>query len=419
MKYLLILLFSLSLFSCSGPVKLSNQNIAYLYSPGLNFIFPEYRICNITPDSSRLFFSVNPNELLFKKSDTTDGFFAAFAIQYRLMRNYESKIPTDTGTRYFEFEMFEDSTLIILDFVDIYVPDSNEFVLQITLTDLNRNQTVASFLPIDRTGIQPADDFMVLDGEWNQPYIKNFTDRNASFKILNPNTNRTKLFVRYFKIRYPLSAPPFSNTALKPLSYIADEVRIYDFNSEVSVILDQPGIYHFQFDTLVKEGLTLFRFEEDFPRLTSAESLIESIRFLTTREEYDKIVRSADKKEAVDNYWLSMAGSRERARVLIRSYYSRVQAANLLFTSYLEGWKSDRGLIYIIFGPPSTVYRTDDNENWNYSQTYNYGPLNFTFDKVKNPFSSNDYQLRRSNYYEMPWYRAVDSWRDGRVVNDE
>jgi len=419
MRYLLIILFFFSLLSCSGPGKLSNQNVAYLYSTGLNFIYPEYRVCNISPDTSRIFFSVNPNELLFKKSDSSDVFMATFAIQYQLMRNYESKIAFDTGTRYFGFEMFEDSTLTILDYVDIHAPDSNEYVLQVTLTDLNRNQTVASFLPIDRTGIQPAEDFMVLDGEWSQPYVKNYTDRNSVFKIQNPNSTRSKIYVRYFKMRYPLSSPPFSNTALKPLSYVADEVQVFDFSSEVMVTLDKPGIYHFQFDTLVKEGLTLFRFEEDFPRLTSAESLIESIRFLTTREEYNKIMQSSDKKDAVDNYWMTMAGNRERARVLIRSYYSRVQTTNLLFTSYLEGWKSDRGLIYIIFGPPSTVYRSDDTENWNYSQTYNYGPLNFTFDKVKNPFSSNDYQLRRSNFYEMPWYRAVDSWRDGRVVNDE
>ena len=113
-----------------------------------------------------------------------------------------------------------------------------------------------------------------------------------------------------------------------------------------------------------------------------------------------------------------MAGNRERARVLIKSYYSRVQYANIFFTSYFEGWKTDRGLIYIIFGPPSSVYRNNETEIWNYSQSYNYGPLNFTFDKIKNPFTSNDYQLRRSNYYELPWYRAVDSWRDGRVVND-
>ncbi|HMT30460.1 MAG TPA: GWxTD domain-containing protein [Bacteroidia bacterium] len=418
MRFFLAVIVILFFQSCSGPQKLSNQNLAYLYSTDLNFIYPEYKVYNLTEDSSRVFFRINPNELLFMKSSSDGIFKSAFAINYRLLPNYESKIPVDTGTMYFTRELLEDSTLLILDEFDVRAPDSNNYVLEITLTDLNRKQAVSSFLTVDRTGIQPAEDFIIVDPETNMPYVKNYTDRRSTFKILNYNSTRRKLFVRYFNDKYPLSTPPFSNAQIKPLSYFADAVSVIDLDSTNTITLEKTGIYHFQFDTLVKEGFTVFRFEEDFPKLTSAENLIESIRFLTTRQEYDKIVNSSNKKEAVDDYWLAMAGNRERARVLIRSYYSRVQSANLLFTSYLEGWKSDRGLIYIIFGPPNTVYRTNDTENWNYSQTFNYGPLNFTFEKIKNPFTSNDYLLRRSTYYEMPWYRAVDSWRDGRVVND-
>ena len=45
---------------------------------------------------------------------------------------------------------------------------------------------------------------------------------------------------------------------------------VIDLEKREPILLDKPGIYHFQYDTLIKEGLTLFRFEEDFPRLTSA-----------------------------------------------------------------------------------------------------------------------------------------------------
>ncbi|MBL0343164.1 MAG: GWxTD domain-containing protein [Bacteroidetes bacterium] len=418
MRLLLFFFVTLVLFSCSGPKKLSNQNLAYLYSPGLNFILPEYRVCNISEDTSRVFFSVKTDELLFMKSDSSGLFKASFAMSYQLLKNYESKLTVDSGIYYFNHELIEGSSSLIQDHFDVHAPDSSDYILQVTLTDLNREQAVASFLNIDRTGIQPSEDFMVLNVETNTPFVSNYTDRKTTFRIINSRSENKVLYVRYFRSKFPLSAPPFSTNEVRPLSYIGDEVSSIDLSKSELLTLDKPGIYHLQFDTLTKEGLTLFRFDEDFPRLTSAENLIESIRFLTTREEFDKIVGSADKKQAVDSYWLSMAGNRERARVLIRSYYSRVQTANMLFTSYLEGWKSDRGLIYIIFGPPNTVYRTNKNENWNYSQTYNYGPLNFTFEKVFNPFSTNDYELRRSSYYEMPWYRAIDSWRDGRVVND-
>ena len=413
-----LILSMVLLMGCEGSRKLSNQNLAYLYTPTLNLVFPEYRICNIHPDTSRVFFSIHPEELLFMKSSEAVFFSASIAISFNVLYNYESKTPVDSGTFYFDFEQ---DTIYVgpkRGYIDVFAPDSSDYIIQLVLTDLNRQQAVAAFHIIDRTGIQPAQDFMVVDAETDQPYISDFTNRNLSVKLLNTNSSRNGIYMRYFNGRYPLSKPPFSDDLNKPLSYRADKSYYIDFEKGVPIVLDQPGIYHFQYDTLIKEGLTLFRFEEDFPRLTSADNLIESIRFLTTREEYDKILVSTDKKQAVDEYWLSMAGNRERARVLIKSYYSRVQHANNFFTSYLEGWKTDRGLIYIIFGPPSSIYRNIESESWNYSQINNYGPLSFTFDKINNPFSSNDYQLRRSSYYELPWYKAVDSWRDGRVVND-
>jgi GWxTD domain-containing protein len=414
----LIFAVVLLLFACSESKKISNQNLAYLFSPGVNIIYPDYRICNLANDTSRVFFNLLPGDMLFMKDDSTGQFKSEVAFFYRVMKDYDSKIPVDTGTYFYSYEKLQDSLFVISDFFDVSAPDSADYIIEITLTDLHRRQAVGNFLKIDRTGAQPAQNFLPIDVQTNKPFIKNFVNREVRLKLLNTNSENKKLYQRYFMGEYPVSPPPFSENELKPLSYSADETTILNLEENNIVTLDKPGIYHFQFDTLEKEGLTIFRFEEDFPRLTSAESLIESIRFLTTRQEYSKIISSKDQKKAVDNFWLEMAGNRERARVLIRSYYSRVQLSNIFYTSYLEGWKSDRGLIYIIFGPPAGVYRTGSTETWNYNQNYNYGPLNFTFDKIQNPFTDNDYKLRRTAYYEMPWYRAVDAWREGRVVND-
>ena len=37
-------------------------------------------------------------------------------------------------------------------------------------------------------------------------------------------------------------------------------------------------------------------------------------------------------------------------------YYRRVRFANEEFTQYKDGWKTDRGMIYILFGPPNQVF---------------------------------------------------------------
>jgi GWxTD domain-containing protein len=411
-------LFLLMIQSCGGPKRISNQNLAYRYSPGINFIFPAYRVYNITPDTTRVFFHINPSELLFVNTDTLMEFRSAFSISFRLLRSFDSREPSDSGTFFYDYKKNDAEGTRIQDHFDVRTPDSINYLLEVTLSDLNRQQAVVEYMTIYRSGIQSPSDFMIFDAQWNRPIVQKFIDRKTKVRLHHNQDRNQTLYMRYFRNDYPLSPPPFSSVEMKPLSYNADRTTIIDLNENDEILIEQPGIYHFQFDTLIKSGLTLFFFEEDFPNLTSTTSLIESIRYLTTRQEFDKIQNSSNKKEAVDQFWLNLSGNRERGRLLIKSYYSRVQQANIFFTSYTEGWKTDRGLIYIIFGPPTSVYRNNTGESWNYSQTSYHGSLSFTFEKLSNPFTDNDFKLRRSGFYEIPWYKAVDSWREGRVVND-
>ena len=54
-------------------------------------------------------------------------------------------------------------------------------------------------------------------------------------------------------------------------------------------------------------------------------------------------------------------------------------------------------------------------EVWNYGDENNLNSLKFVFQKKMNPFSSNDFILKRNYSYKNPWYRAVESWRNGKV----
>jgi GWxTD domain-containing protein len=418
MKGIFILFMFILISSCDSSRRAGNRNLAYLYSPGLNFLNPDYAVCNISGDTSRLFFRLKVSELLYTRSDSTGNFKSTFSINYALLQGYDAKYATDTGSHYFEFTQSNDSDAVIFDHIDIHAKDSLDYLLQVTMTDLNRKEAVSSYLKVDKSGIQPHNDFIAIDNNSGKPILTSYLGYPASIKLFTPVSAGTKIYLRYFNRNFPIAPPPFSTGSFRPLSYFSDEVKEINPEAREPILLDKEGIYHFQYDTLIREGYTLIRYEDDYPKITRAENLLESIRYLTTRQEYDKLFASRDKKEAVDSYWLALAGNKERARVLIRNYYSRVQFANRVFTSYLEGWKSDRGMIYIIFGPPASIYRSDESEVWNYNQLFNYNSFSFTFDKLSNPFSDNDYRLRRSAYYEIPWYRAVDSWREGRVVND-
>ena len=163
-------------------------------------------------------------------------------------------------------------------------------------------------------------------------------------------------------------------------------------------------------------GGTVYYFGQHFPAAKTLNDLLLPLRYITTSPEYKAIVESENKKQAIDEYWLGVGGSAERARMLIKSYYSRVEEANTIFSSYMEGWKTDRGMCFIVFGPPSHVYRTTAQETWLYGEQGKYNALRLVFTRVVNPFTANDFRLNRNATLKSPWYRAVEFWRQGRVI---
>ena len=164
------------------------------------------------------------------------------------------------------------------------------------------------------------------------------------------------------------------------------------------------------------EGMTLFRFDDSYPDIAEAYQMVAPLRYISSNDEYEKLTSSKTPKQAVDNFWLTAAGgSKDRARELIRNYYNRIQEANKYFTSFQEGWKTDRGMVYLVFGVPNYIYRSSAGETWTYGEERNYMSLTFTFMRLDNPFSDNDYALQRASTYRNLWYNAVDLWREGRV----
>ena len=207
--------------------------------------------------------------------------------------------------------------------------------------------------------------------------------------------------------------PPFSEEPRKPFDYLTDSSFTLSLENGHSDFFQLPkqGFYFFQPDTASLNGITLYRNYNGYPRVTSPLRMVESLRYLTSAQEFKQLVNNSSQKIAVDSFWVAMAGGPDRAVELIRTYYHRVEEANRLFFSYCEGWKTDRGMIYIAFGQPNVVFRSDEQELWVYGEASNYRSMRFVFEKVLNPFTANDYILEHQTYYKDYWYNAVQKWR--------
>ena len=152
----------------------------------------------------------------------------------------------------------------------------------------------------------------------------------------------------------------------------------------------------------------------DFPGHTTANELIENLLYLTSAPERRELATAPDPKRAVDRFWLRAAGSdQERARRLIRSYYGRITAANELFSGHKPGWRTDRGLLYVVLGPPQRVSRPAGEERWYYDHAGRLGEaVTFTFRARPTTLAPDNYELVRHPEYQPLWNAAVDQWRN-------
>jgi GWxTD domain-containing protein len=233
------------------------------------------------------------------------------------------------------------------------------------------------------------------------------------FRIKSNNQKAERLFVGYYHRNFPIAVPPFLMSDNEKFRYLPDSLFIIDMTGGITPLirLDKEGFYHFQLDTANQEGITVFRFYDGFPEIMEPVRMLDPLRYLTTRKEFASLESSPDLKAAVDSFWIRNTGSPERAASMIRKYYMRIENANRHFTSYEEGWKTDRGLIYIIYGPPNVVYRQANIEKWIFGEEGNIMSTTFNFVKVSNPFTDNDYMLEKSTGYKESWYMAVNNWR--------
>jgi len=85
---------------------------------------------------------------------------------------------------------------------------------------------------------------------------------------------------------------------------------------------------------------------------------VESMRYIASDSELDRLKAAApeDRQEVYSAFWKGRdpVPSTERNEAE-QEYFSRVEYSNRHFGSIVEGWKSDRGRIYIQYGRPDEV----------------------------------------------------------------
>jgi GWxTD domain-containing protein len=223
--------------------------------------------------------------------------------------------------------------------------------------------------------------------------------------------------------RYPTGTPalpPFTDPRSQPAA--PRTLGVLD-SSAVSVAagnllrLPTQGLYALKVGGAGGEPvrtLPLLVVAASFPGQRTAPEIIEPLLYLTTNAERQGLLKAPDPKRAIDRFWLDAAGGDQvRGRDMIRRYYQRVTTANEVFTGHKAGWLTDRGLLYVVLGPPQSVRRLPDGtERWHYDQAGRQGEaVAFTFRPRPSTLAPDNYELVRRPEYELLWYAAVEKWR--------
>ena len=405
----------------SNPTGTKRDNIADPYGRVGSGIDISARIHHETPERSTVYYKVPTRDLLYKSDGAGSPFRAVFRVSYETYADWSTKTLLDSASTLLQDrtqDPTEDKELI--GSIDLPVNGRPHHLLRITVHDLNRDVQSFTILRMGRNAVGARQSFMPITEDGVPLFTDHFTTSSGPVRIRCRGCGGNLVHGTYRRSTPELPSPVFTSAPARTTSSNPDSSFTIQVDGDGDLILHPkaPGAYHLRTDTTATEGYVLFVLDESYPYVGTGPDMLRPLRYITSMQEYERISRSANVRQAIERFWLDAAGDRERARDAIRIYYGRVENANRYFTAHVEGWRTDRGLVHIIFGMPNSIHRNDARETWVFGEENNLLSLTFTFVKRDNPLTENDMTLDRDPSFKGAWYRNVESWRNGRVYQN-
>ena len=409
-----------------------SKDLSYLYNPTKNPINPRFNITNQSDESSVLSVKLFANDLLFSEANPQGVPTALMLMTVKLFNISKGKILVDTAFSNINI-VKEAGKLEYVYKVPLVVEKGNEYIAEIKILDRLRLKVVQAFVPFNTISDKNKYNFMA-QGHFEKNELFNPILRvNEYVNLVYTRAHPDSLYISFYKPLREVPDPPSMLLPQKIIDYPPERIVAIPYSDTLPMMFPKEGVFLCSVKKDLQDGFTFLNFGPSFPTMTTPEVMFDPIAYLASGDELDTLKASLKPKMALDEFWIKCGGNIDKARELIRIYYTRVLYSNYYFTSYTEGWRSERGMIYIIYGPPDKVYKTSDGESWGYrkpvvkskwggrykvSDEYIY----FNFRKRECVFSDNDFYLSRSESLVTYWDKAILSWRKGivfRVNNPE
>jgi GWxTD domain-containing protein len=394
----------LSSIGAFAQSRMSSAETSYLYDMDHEFLIDH----KIAAEGNRfkVFIRFRLNSGMVKISD--------YDISYDLRTSYiderlinsgvklDSANLTGTGFREFfyafEFEKDEDQHLLVIQIDNI--TKNRRYYQDILLSNK------------EHAGFQP---FLIFDMETDLPVFNPYVSTDTPITIKNVFGANSSFSISGIENNAPIAIPPYedlieNNRVEIPL----DTVYGVKVNEEFK--FHNPGFYEITANESASQVSGILVTDGYYPYYGQYSEMIMPLIYISTNQEFNMLLTAEDTRARFESFVLNTISSNTNiAQDFIKYYYRRVRKSAQLFSTSVEGWKTDRGMIYQIFGDPVQVFRNESTELWVYSLE-NGGRTRFIFDILPGPAGTVEHKLIRGKKYKDGWMSAVTRWRSGRII---
>lgn len=403
------------MFACSTTVNTPKYEYSYLYDSDQKVIAPKLKVFHHAVDSSILHFQIDSEDILYEKIFGDSTAYAKILMKYSVYESEDLKSLVDSGTFSFVNYGSNSKPAVIQNSIPLKMKTGAVYWLKVKFRDDHKDLNTAIVVKCDKRLNNNFDYYLLTEN--NKVIFDQLFSKYQSVTIeKSPLVTNSKFEVQSSNSTLEMTPPPFIERYEVNINFKIDtSYVVHFFNNKVS-IENYMTLNRFRPEGDTTKPFNYFySYDAAFPEITNIEEFIQPIRYISTSKEYNQVTTAEVPKKAVDAFWLKIGKNQERSKEIIREYYGRVESSNQNFTSYKEGWKTDRGIIWIVYGKPTSIVKTTEREIWTYGEANNILSTRFVFYKKENNLSNNDFELYRDSEYKNNWYRAVDLWRQAKI----
>jgi len=275
-----------------------------------------------------------------------------------------------------EFELHPGEYNLLMGIMDLDSKKIGRRKTKITVPDFSLGPlNISAILLADHVTVDSSGNFLPLPN-----VLGNYGDRQDSLFLWYEIYNRLQL--DSVKVMYRILN--HKKKVIRELEHykILDGIRTVDI---VGIPRGKLESGRYRLELIVGEGKASVKRVRDFtvhwigmPAFASdLRKAIEQLKYIAKSSDIEQMKKSkgAEKERLLREFWQSRDPSPgTEGNELMEEYYRRVAFANANFGAYKEGWKTDRGMVYIILGPPDEIERrpfdpgSKPYEIWSYYQ---------------------------------------------------